>query len=133
MKNHPYKDEIKHWIKLAHDDLKTAKVITEEKAPAWAACFHCQQTVEKALKGLLLYKTNAYPKEHDLVKLSNLAKNAGIDMARVSSELEILTNYYVGTRYSGIKEYKINHHQANKAIELAENVLKFVTKQLNKN
>ncbi|MBI3588414.1 HEPN domain-containing protein [Candidatus Micrarchaeota archaeon] len=46
------------------------------------ACFHCQQSVEKGLKALLLKKSNSFPKIHSLRELA--------DAAGVLSELKEL-------------------------------------------
>ncbi|HGJ65477.1 TPA: HEPN domain-containing protein [bacterium] len=50
-------DEIKEWLKVAEDDLISAKILLGNDPPILVtACFHCQQAVEKSLKALLTWK-----------------------------------------------------------------------------
>lgn len=130
MKKHRYATEIGLWLDKARGDLTTAQIIVQAKAPAWTACFHCQQVAEKALKGLLLYATNGYPKEHDLVKLAQSLKKAGVATDTMSTQLKTLTDYYVGTRYPTKKSYELTHREARKAIQYSEHVLEFVERKI---
>ena len=51
------KEETKKWILRAERDLKTAKHDIESK-DYYAASFWCQQSAEKALKAVILEKSN---------------------------------------------------------------------------
>lgn len=132
MKNHFFQKEIEMWFAKAEDDLSVAQAIIKEHAPPWAACLHCHQVAEKALKALLLYKTSSYPKEHNLLKLRTLLEKNGRPIPEIEEDLITMAPYYVETRYPTTKEYQLNPTKAKEAVERAENVLKFVTKQLNK-
>ncbi|TSC93488.1 MAG: HEPN domain-containing protein [Candidatus Berkelbacteria bacterium Licking1014_7] len=125
-KTHHYQEEIKEWIAKAEGDLIAAEAILTAKAPGWAAGFHCQQAVEKILKALLLYSANSYPKEHDLTKLYQLANKTGSDITLVKKEIFVLTDYYVGSRYPGIKQSEITLKQAKQAYNNARRVFDFV-------
>lgn len=57
------------WLKQADYDIKTAKVMFDNKRYIYAV-FMCHLAVEKAVKGLYAYKLNATPpKTHNLVYL----------------------------------------------------------------
>lgn len=130
MTAHKYAIEIGDWLKKASEDLQVAKTIVARKNPAWAACFHCHQVAEKALKALLLYTTSSYPKEHDLIKLAGSVKQAGITTDVIGVALKTLADYYVGTRYPTKKSYELTHRRAREAIKHSEQVLKFVQKAI---
>lgn len=65
------KEEIKNWIEQSEHDLGTAEILLKETRLADAA-FYCQQAVEKALKALMLKRTNSIRKIHDLVQLGKI-------------------------------------------------------------
>ena len=52
------------WLSDAEEDLSTARVLLDRGLHK-QACFHAQQSVEKALKAALLRRTGALPKIHD--------------------------------------------------------------------
>ncbi len=58
---------VKQWLIKADHDLKTAfKVGFGDDAILDTAIFHCQQAVEKALKGFLVFHDQPLLKTHDL-------------------------------------------------------------------
>lgn len=58
------------WLHKARNDLLSAKVVLEsEYGITDVPCFHAQQTVEKALKGLLTWRNISFGKTHDLLVL----------------------------------------------------------------
>ena len=97
----PDYDEAKRWISLAERDYAIALHLqkTFVPLPVETICFHCQQTVEKALKAVLAYYEADIPKTHDIAKLNGLCReytdNIEID-ARIA---ETMTHFAVITRY----------------------------------
>lgn len=125
----PQNEEATKWLKSASDDLETAEAIVAEKAPAWAACFHCQQTAEKSLKAAQIYFLNDFSKEHDLkILLDSLGNHC--EIKKIKNEIIELTDYYVTTRYPGMKEYEIKISDAQTAIIAAKKIFDFVKKLL---
>ena len=61
-----------YWLKEAEIELEAAENLGQAGFYA-QACFHCQQSVEKALKALLLFKKNSHPKTHSLRELASHA------------------------------------------------------------
>ena len=50
----PKLELVREWLVKADTDLRSAKALAKLADPIRdTACFHCQQTVEKALKALL--------------------------------------------------------------------------------
>jgi HEPN domain-containing protein len=61
------------WLGFAEMDLSSAEFLTGKRPlPLEIICFHCQQSAEKCLKGLLVINTIQPPKTHDLRELYNL-------------------------------------------------------------
>ena len=71
-----HKEIVQEWIEKADKDLAvalhTAKTLWP--TPLEIVCFHCQQFVEKYLKGFLVSKGQEPPYTHDLVKLASLCE-----------------------------------------------------------
>ena len=67
---------VKEWRLLADDDLDVADYLAENKRPVPTAiiAFHCQQAVEKYLKGVLAFLGEDPPFIHDLDKLCSFAE-----------------------------------------------------------
>ncbi len=46
----------KSWFKVANEDILTAQQLMRFEEPILrSVCFHCQQAVEKYIKGLIIY------------------------------------------------------------------------------
>ena len=57
------------WWSKADEDLKAAERLSDM---AFVCCFHCQQTVEKSIKCLLVLNQVEFSKSHDIGMLLNL-------------------------------------------------------------
>jgi len=59
--------ETRGWLRRMKEDLRAAEVDLAADPPLLAdALFHCQQAVEKALKGFLTWHDRPFRKVHDL-------------------------------------------------------------------
>jgi len=63
------------WFSKANNDLQTVEILfTDPEPPTDTLCFHCQQAVEKYLKGALVLNNIDFMKTHDLIYLLKLAQ-----------------------------------------------------------
>ena len=62
-------------------------------------CYHCQQAVEKYLKGYLLYCGIEVPKIHHLDKLCEMCSEYDIEFDKITTHCASLTGYGVQLRY----------------------------------
>jgi HEPN domain-containing protein len=94
---------IKAWLEKAHTDWQTAQALVEQIKPPIldTACFHCQQTAEKAIKGYLTFKQSNFQKSHNLVYLLELYANHESEFSNLLNEAEVLTPYAVEICYPG--------------------------------
>lgn len=89
------------WVRKAEHDLEAARRIMAIHAgcPFDAACFHCQQAVEKYLKALLTLEGIPAPRTHDLEQLILLVPGSERLEVPVST-LAAMNPYAVEVRYA---------------------------------
>jgi HEPN domain-containing protein len=66
-----------------------------------AACFFCQQCVEKYFKACLLEEGTSFPRTHDLLQLLNACLALHPSWTAYSNVVDRLTDYAVDFRYPG--------------------------------
>ena len=102
MKN---KEFVIEWFKRAKSNLERAKLgKTSEDILYEDLCFDCQQTVEKAIKALLISLDKEYLPIHSIARLLELVSEAGIEIPEEIKKAIDLTDYAVKTRYPGERE-----------------------------
>jgi HEPN domain-containing protein len=91
------------WVKKAEEDFLVASQIMRRKKSRGfnAACFHCQQSVEKYLKARLLEAGLDFPKTHDILKLLQLSLAIEPLWTTYEAAVEKLTQYAANFRYPG--------------------------------
>lgn len=89
------------WLVFASDDLKIIQAVIEEGV-YHLACFHAQQSVEKALKGFIIFSKGSIEKIHSLVELLNEAIKINKELERFRDYCLILDRYYIPTRYPDV-------------------------------
>jgi HEPN domain-containing protein len=91
------REETAEWLASAAEDLDAARVLFDA-GHYHAMALHAQQSVEKALKGLLVERTGELPaRTHDLRRIGT---EVGIPAAMLSRLVELYA-YYLAGRYPG--------------------------------
>ncbi|OGI15435.1 hypothetical protein A3K63_01795 [Candidatus Micrarchaeota archaeon RBG_16_49_10] len=119
------KEEVKRWWNKAKDDLEKAKILFDNKKYD-GTVFFCQQSVEKALKALLLKRKGSIRKVHDLVELgkdNSLPRNL-LDYCKE------ITQSYTYSRYPDIDEPEDIREISKKFLKYTEEILKWTEKKL---
>jgi HEPN domain-containing protein len=128
----------KDWFSEALEDLSIAKILLREKKYA-ASCFHSQQAAEKAVKALLLF-FGRFEFGHSVSELLLTARK--LEKIKVANEYiqyaRILDRYYIPARYPNAFERGAPHEyflekDAEEAVKLAEEIIKFVEKEIKQN
>lgn len=89
-------DRAERWLAFAREDLRMAQIALREGIYT-QVCFHSQQCVEKALKGLLIHLGKEPPRTHAITDLiSGLPERP---LKGLEVELGNLDVYYLLTRY----------------------------------
>ena len=120
------KEEIKNWLKRAEDDLEKAKILFE-KNKFDGATFYSQQTAEKALKAVHIFRGLGLTKTHDVSFLGRLVK-----LPQELLEKAILLNpFYTASRYPIRSNVDISDKEsANESLNNAEEILKWCKQQI---
>lgn len=96
--------KVRKWIDYARADLDAATRLFRSPGPTnWTyllVLWHCQQTVEKALKMVLIKQGK------DLVQIHDLSRLASLSQLKFNEEqlglVDSLNKYYLRTRYPDI-------------------------------
>jgi HEPN domain-containing protein len=112
---------IEEWIAKAEGDFAVAcREMRARKSPNYdAVCFHCQQCVEKLMKGLLIHLGVTPPKTHMLLLLDELLGSACAEWSWPADELRFLSQAAVFLRYPGESAGK---QEAREAVAIAKKV-----------
>jgi HEPN domain-containing protein len=66
------KKTTKEWFMAAEDDLLSAKTLIKEERLTNIVAFHCQQCIEKLIKGIIEEQNQPSVKSHDLLSYAIL-------------------------------------------------------------
>ena len=112
------KELVAEWFKFASNDVDTVLLLKEMRPQhREIICYHCEQAVEKYLKGFLVSKNQMPPKTHDLTQLCNLCLKYDNNFSSLLSNCNYLTAFSVQPRYP--KEMEITDVNVEKAIRYA--------------
>ena len=119
----------KFWFGKAKEFLEVAKE-SKDRHP-WLSCFASQQSVEFALKGILLKYKGSFPFTHDLSELLEvIAKEFSVEVPEdVMKDADFLTSHYTLSRYSMVTSY--NSRRAESCISSAERILMWLRGKFN--
>lgn len=118
--------EVAEWLDRARADLRAVEVDLAAQPPLLAdAAFHCQQAVEKALKGLLTHNDQVFAKTHDLEPLALAALGHVPGLEPTLKRSVPLTVYAWRFRYPG-PVAEPEREEVDDALELARAVVRAV-------
>ena len=93
---------VRKWLTKARRDLLSAKRLARGSEPYFdTAIYHCQQCVEKAIKGWLVYHDRSFEKTHDLRLLVTLASEVEPRFIEWFDAAEQISPYAISYRYPG--------------------------------
>jgi len=90
--------------KARDDQYVLVRLAADAAAPPWTLGFHAQQAVEKALKAVLSARGVVYPMTHDIQRLLDLSKGAGLAMPPQASQMPLLSPFGAALRYDEVPE-----------------------------
>ena len=125
-------DRANEWLQRAKSNMARAKagrlspdILYED------LCYDAQQAVEKALKSVCILNKIVFPKTHDITYLIELLEKGDVEVPEELQNAKILTSYAIETRYPGDYE-PVSEDDYLKAVKIAEKVLKWVEKKMEK-
>ncbi len=87
------------WLEMANEDIVCAFLLAQDDNCYNAAAFHCQQTIEKALKAYILLKSDCLVDGHNLTWLCKQAMKYDKSFRVWLEESASLNRCYIETRY----------------------------------
>jgi HEPN domain-containing protein len=93
----------REWVKKAENDFKVAAQVLRRRKDIVpdAACFFCQQCIEKYLKARLVEAGLAFPRTHDLLQLLQICARVEPLWSAFSQIVDRISDYAVDFRYPG--------------------------------
>ncbi len=126
-----HRTEALRWFRQAQADLEVVRTLRTAGHYA-AACFHCQQAAEKALKAVLYSRGARVVLGHAGSDLAKQCQAHDPAFAEVSDDTAMLDQFYIPTRYpNGLPSPSVPSEaytkaQAEMAYRAAEKVLNLV-------
>jgi HEPN domain-containing protein len=118
------------WLEKASRDIKSAKVLKENDCGNDVVAFHCQQAVEKSLKGYLLKQTMQVAEGHSLIYLCKEASAYNLSFKKHIKDCAFVNQYYIETRYPADMPLIVSDDEVNECISIAEKIYKMVTENI---
>ena len=121
------------WFEKARRDFDTAVLNHKHGGYTDTTCYFCHQVAEKSLKSYLLYKEMEFlPKTHILPSLLSLCEKKEKEFSALEKNCELLSRYYIETKYPASAPIDYSKEETGEAIKLAKEVLEFVTEKIRK-
>lgn len=125
------REETNNWLRQAEADFRKSEILFKNNEFD-GSVFFSQQTVEKSLKALCLFKLRELPKGHSIIYL---AKKVSVPKELFSGIIDLNPEYLI-TRYpdiaGGIPSELYDKHIAQRHKEVSDKVLKWVKNQIQK-
>lgn len=118
------------WLNAAYDDLRAARTLSTDDTLNNATAFHCQQCVEKALKGFILCRTGNGVDGHNLTWLCRRAVSLDRRFSQWLDESASLNKYYIETRYPTDIPTEIEDASVPGMLKMAGGVFDYIVDQL---
>ncbi len=123
-------EDTRAWYVKASSDLRASETDLAAQPPLVEdALFHCQQAVEKAMKGFLTWHDVAFRKTHDLVEIKGQCASLDLTLEPLLDRAAKLTEYAWKFRYPG-KTLEPSLEEARDTLALAREVFEAILARL---
>ena len=123
-------EEARAWLVKADHDLRGARAVLDADPPLVdLGLFHCQQAVEKTLKGFLLWHNEVFRKTHDLAEIGGQCAAVDPSLEPLCRQAERLTVFATLLRYPGVPQDP-PPEEGESALRLAREVYNAVLERL---
>ena len=95
----PDSTDAREWVRYATSDLLLAETVPSSGVLLEHLCFHAQQSVEKAIKAVLIADGVIPPRTHNVARLIGMVRESGRAFPDDLRDSEGLTPYSVLSRY----------------------------------
>lgn len=119
----------KDWFKIGEEDLKASEILLREQSLKIAA-FHLQQSLEKFLKGYLLFHGWELKRTHDLEQLLDEAVGYDPDFESYRGLCQTTTEYYIDERYPIFLDSELGTDELNLMITRVKNLIEKIKSEV---
>jgi HEPN domain-containing protein len=121
--------ETKAWLNIAAKDLRRAERMMTPPPDVEDSLYHCQQSVEKALKGFLVWHNVEFRRVHDLEEIGRQCLSVDTGLTEWILKAQSLTTYASRFRYPGAP-YIPDDDEVESAIATAREVFNAVLERI---
>ena len=111
------------WYKKAKSDLRGAEILFESDVDNALVAFHCQQAIEKMLKGYVLKNTEVLLEGHSLIFLIRRASRFDEDIRKFLKDCAFVNQFYIETRYPADVPDEVDEEEERECLDTARAVL----------
>lgn len=117
------------WYNKAKTDMRGAEILFESEADNSLVAFHCQQAIEKMLKGYILKNTKQLLEGHSLIFLIRRASRFDEDIRKFTKDCAFVNQFYIETRYPADIPDEVDEFEVRECLETAKEVLTHISAQ----
>lgn len=118
------------WLFYSNLDYISANNLMQDVRCYSSVAFHCQQCIEKSLKGYLLFKKHKLYDGHNLTWLCKQAMTCDTHFSQWLTKCTMLNKYYIETRYPADIPLDIDTNTINNIMDCTTDILGFITEQI---
>jgi len=118
------------WLDRAREDIICARLLLGDDSCYNGSAFHCQQSVEKALKSYILLKSNILVDGHNLVWLCKRAAKYDGTLSQHLSICASLSKCYIETRYPADIPMELDYRQVKAFYDMAKTMLTSICEEV---
>lgn len=118
------------WLEHSSSDLVAASLLKEDDRCYDLAAFHCQQSIEKALKAYILLRSGRLVDGHNLTWLCRQAKKYDKDFQQWFEESADLNQCYIETRYPADVDKELDYKMVQGFYTMAKDMYRFIFEQV---
>jgi HEPN domain-containing protein len=117
------------WYAKARTDFSSAMILSEHDGDNAVIAFHCQQAVEKALKGFILKEAESLSEAHSLIYLCKKASKIEPKLYGFLKDCAYLNQFYIETRYPADDPMEIEDTEIEECMSIARSILAVILGQ----
>ena len=116
--------DVEEWMQFADNDFYSAQILNESvRKPYEIICYHCAQSVEKYLKGYLIYNDIVPERTHNLYYLNTVCIERNKIFETIKTECGFLNRFANEIRYPN--KLEINLEDVKTSIKYVESIRNF--------
>ncbi|MBR6563447.1 MAG: HEPN domain-containing protein [Clostridia bacterium] len=114
------------WYDKAQKDMRGAEILFKCEGDNSLVAFHCQQAIEKALKGYILKHTEQLLDGHSLIFLIRRASRFDEEIRKYNKDCAFVNQFYIETRYPADIPDEVDESEVRECLETALSVLNHI-------